>query len=64
MEGRDRPIDRLAKNILLFGEQDEGEEDVRRPPRARCATLLYVQMRGASACAVATRAIGVPLPLL
>lgn len=29
VEGRDRPIDRLAKNVLLFGEQDEGEDDVR-----------------------------------
>lgn len=28
VEGRDRPIDRLAKNVLLFGEQDAGEEDV------------------------------------
>lgn len=28
MEGRDRPIDRLAKNVLLFGQQDEGEVDV------------------------------------
>ncbi|CAM9859257.1 unnamed protein product, partial [Hapterophycus canaliculatus] len=28
VEGRDRPIDRLAKNVLLFGQQDEGEADV------------------------------------
>ena len=28
VEGRDRPIDRLAKNVLLFGQQDEGEVDV------------------------------------
>ncbi|CAM9158107.1 unnamed protein product [Ascophyllum nodosum] len=28
VEGRDRPIDRLAKNVILFGEQDKGEEEV------------------------------------
>lgn len=28
VEGRDRPIDRLAKNVLLYGEQDQGEGDV------------------------------------
>eukprot|EP00903_Cladosiphon_okamuranus_P015664 g14466.t1 len=28
VEGRDRPIDRLAKNVLLFGQQDKGEVDV------------------------------------
>lgn len=28
MEGRDRPIDRLAKNVLLYGERDDGEDDV------------------------------------
>ncbi|CAM9186514.1 unnamed protein product [Pylaiella littoralis] len=28
VEGRDRPIDRLAKNTLLYGEKDEGEVDV------------------------------------
>ncbi|CAM9983823.1 unnamed protein product [Ectocarpus sp. 12 AP-2014] len=28
VEGRDRPIDRLAKNVILFGEQDQGEGEV------------------------------------
>lgn len=28
VEGRDRPIDRLAKNVLLFGERGEGEDEV------------------------------------
>lgn len=36
VEGRDRPIDRLAKNVLLFGQQDAGEVDVSGGRMLRC----------------------------
>lgn len=54
VEGRDRPIDRLAKNVLLFGEQDAGEEDV------RCFSRFF---RGATAvlgAAVSCRVLALP----
>lgn len=48
VEGRDRPIDRLAKNVILFGEQDQGEGEVSERVKVSIDVELGVVRENAS----------------